>query len=169
MTEAKSTPPRKTRPTRTVRDAAARAVDATTATTRKLAADASAGIEANPMGVLAGGIALGALIGAFVPRSDGEKALLRPVGKRLNDTARGAVGAARDTAKAEFDVMGLSRAAARDQVGKLFGGVLKALATAGAAAIAARASAIPPEEPAASPAPPSKPAPRKRKKATAGK
>ncbi|MFA6607365.1 MAG: hypothetical protein WCS75_10230, partial [Sphingomonas sp.] len=116
------------------------------------------------MAVLGGGIALGVLVGAFVPRSAVERKMLKSVGKRLNDTAQGAIDAARDTAKAEFDVLGLSRDAARDQVGKMLGGVVKALATAGTAALAARTVVDQAQAEQAPPASAPAPAPRKRKK-----
>lgn len=137
MTEADATK-RSAKAVASVRDAASKAVATTTATTRAAADKAVAGIEANPLAVLGGGIALGALASVFVPHTAAESKILRPVGKRLKETARGAVDAARDTARAEFDILGLSRNAARNQVGKLLGGVLKALATAGTAALAAR-------------------------------
>lgn len=108
----------------------------TSDTARDLARRTSAGIEANPLGVLVGGVALGVLAGAFVPRSERETQLLRPVGKRLTDTARGAVDAAKETARAEFDVLGLTRTAARGQASRLLEGVLGAVASAGAAALA---------------------------------
>lgn len=108
----------------------------TSDTARDLARRTSAGIEANPLGVLVGGVALGVLAGAFVPRSERETQLLGPVGKRLTDTARGAVDAAKETARAEFDVLGLTRVAAKGQASKLLEGVLGAVASAGAAALA---------------------------------
>ena len=111
MTDAKPAK-RASKAVATVRDAASKAVATTTSTTRAATEKAIAGIEANPIAILSGGIALGALIGAFAPRSAAERKILRPVGKRLNETARGAVDAARDTARAEFDVLGLSRDAA---------------------------------------------------------
>ena len=92
------------------------------------------GIEANPLAVLVGGIALGVLAGAVIPRTEQEGKLLGPVGKRINDTAAGAAQAARDAGKAELDSLGLNKEAARDQVGKLIDGVVKALSSAGAAA-----------------------------------
>jgi hypothetical protein len=92
------------------------------------------GIEANPLAVLVGGIALGVLAGAVIPRTEQEGKLLGPVGKRINDTAAGAAQAARDAGKAELDSLGLNKEAARDQVSKLLDGVVKALSSAGAAA-----------------------------------
>jgi len=84
--------------------------------------------------VLVGGVALGVLAGAIIPRTEQEGKLLGPVGKRLTDTAAGAAQAAKEAGKAELDALGLNKAAARDQVGKLLDGVVKALSSAGSAA-----------------------------------
>lgn len=111
-------------------------VATTSDTARDLARRTSAGIEANPLSVLVGGVALGVLAGAFMPRSERETQLLGPVGKRLTDTAKGAVDAAKETARSEFDILGLTRVAARGQANKLLEGVLGAVASAGAAALA---------------------------------
>jgi hypothetical protein len=46
------------------------------------------GIESNPIMVVAGGLALGVLIGALVPASRRERQLFGPVGRRITDTAR---------------------------------------------------------------------------------
>ena len=48
-------------------------------------------LDTTPMLAVAGGLALGALLGALLPRSSREEELLRPVGKRINETARQAV------------------------------------------------------------------------------
>ncbi|WP_404370513.1 hypothetical protein AB5I39_02110 [Sphingomonas sp. MMS24-J45] len=151
MTVAKGAKPRAAKAAAAVRSSATKAATATTETARDFARKTAAGVEANPVGVLAGGIALGAVIGALVPRSKQEAKLLAPVGKRISDTTRGAIDAAKDTAKAEFDVLGFSRNAARDQVGKMLGGVIKTLATAGTAAVLS-AKAKPAAEPAPAPA-----------------
>jgi len=126
-------------PRPTPRKVAEKALDTTRETAREAARRAAEGIEANPLAVLVGGVALGVLAGAVVPRTEQEGKLLGPIGKRLNDTASGAAQAARDAGKAELDSLGLNKEAARDQVGKLLDGVAKAIATAGAAA-AAKAS-----------------------------
>ena len=94
---------------------------------------AAEGIEANPLGILVGGLAVGALAGALIPRSDKEKELLAPVGKRLGESARAAVQAAKDAGHAELEARGLTPDAGRDQVKTLLGGVAKVLSTAGAA------------------------------------
>lgn len=107
-------------------------------TSREAADDAARraveSIEANPLGILVGGLALGVVAGALIPRSDKEKELLAPVGKQLGDRAKIAIEAAKNAGKAELDELGLSKSAARDQAKSLFQGVAKALSTAGSAA-----------------------------------
>lgn len=144
MTEERAKPKSKAKSTKAiaaVRTSAAKAVDATSGTARDLARRTVAGIETNPVAVLASGVAFGVLAGAFLPRGTREARLLAPIGKRLADTARGAVDAARHSAKSELDVLGLTRDAARGQAGKLIGNVVKALAAAGMAALVAAKTA----------------------------
>ena len=116
------------------RKAVEKALDTTRQTARDAARRTAEGIEANPISVLVGGVALGVLAGALLPRTEQESKLLGPVGRRLTDTASGAAQAARDAGKAELDSLGLNKDAARVQVGKVIDGVIKALSSAGAAA-----------------------------------
>jgi len=95
---------------------------------------ASGAIETNPLGVIAGGLALGAIAAAILPRSQREKDLLAPVGKRVGSTAAAAFAAAKNAGKAELDSLGINRDAARDQVKSLLGGLAKAATSAGNAA-----------------------------------
>lgn len=115
------------------------ASDSAFARTRDAAADAARrtaqGIEANPLGIVVGGLAVGVLAGALLPRSDKEKELLAPVGKRLSDTARSAISTAKEQGLAELGTLGLTRDAARDQVRNVLGGLGKAAAAAGTAAV----------------------------------
>jgi ElaB/YqjD/DUF883 family membrane-anchored ribosome-binding protein len=74
------------------------------------------GIDSAPMVAIAGGLALGAVLGALLPRSSREEEMLRPVGQRLNETARQAIDTARDSA--------------RDQIGDLGGRAADALRSA---------------------------------------
>ena len=99
--------------------------------------------EANPLAVVAGGIAIGLAAGALLPRTRRETQLLGPVGKRLTGAAAGAVDAAKDAAKAELGSLPLSRDAARAQVSKLLDQVGNALSAGGEAALAARADEAP--------------------------
>ncbi len=95
------------------------------------AADA---IESNPLAIVAGGLAIGALAGALIPRSAKEKELLAPVGRSLGERARSALQAARETGTSELQNAGLSKDAAKDQVKSLFQGIAKAATSAGSAA-----------------------------------
>lgn len=91
-------------------------------------------IDANPLAVVAGGLAVGALAGALLPRSAKEKELLASVGKRIGDTARQAFAAAKDAGREELSGAGLTQDAARDRGKELLGGLGKALSSAGSAA-----------------------------------
>ncbi|MGK6321489.1 hypothetical protein ACMGDM_00230 [Sphingomonas sp. DT-51] len=91
-------------------------------------------IEANPLGLVVGGLALGALVAAVIPRSQREKDLLAPVGRKVSAAALAAVAAAKEAGRGEIEQLGLTPNGARDQAKSLFQGVVKAAANAGAAA-----------------------------------
>ena len=91
-------------------------------------------VEHNPLAIVAGGLAIGALAGALIPRSEKEKELLAPLGRTLGERARGAIQAAREAGASELQNAGLSKDAAKDQVKTLFQGVAKAASHAGTAA-----------------------------------
>lgn len=93
--------------------------------------------EANPLGVVAGGLALGAIAGALLPRSEKEKQLLAPVGRKLGEGARAAVAAAKEAGRSELESRGFTAEAGREQAKNLVGGLGKALSTAGAAGVKA--------------------------------
>lgn len=89
-------------------------------------------IENNPLALIAGGVALGVVIGALIPRPDKEKELLAPIGKRIAETASAAATAARDTGKAEIDALIPPRDAAKDQINKIIGNAFNAAKDAAA-------------------------------------
>lgn len=103
----------------------------TAAKTARRTADA---IEGNPLSVLVGGLAFGVLAGALLPKTQREGEILKPVGKRITQGAGMAVKAARDAGLSELAAAGISRAAARAQVNKLFDSVVGAAKSAGDAA-----------------------------------
>jgi len=116
------------------RDKASEALATSKQTTRQAVHRAASEIETNPLAILAGGLAVGALVGALVPRSAREKELLAPVGKRISDTARQAFAAAKEAGRSELDQAGLTPGAAKDRGKDLLDGVKKALVSAGSAA-----------------------------------
>jgi len=116
------------------KDSASKALATASDTAKETARKTAEGIEANPLSVLVGGVALGVLAGALIPRSDSEARLLKPVGQRLTDAARGATDSAKEAGLAELDGLGLSPTAAKDTAGRLIEGLLKAISTAGSAA-----------------------------------
>jgi hypothetical protein len=106
--------------------------------TRYAARRAGKAMEANPLAVVAGGIAFGLIAGALIPKSKRESELLGGVGKRVSDVAAGAGAAARDAAKAELASLPLTKSAAREQVAKVIDQVARAISSAGEAALKAR-------------------------------
>src|SRR3546814_6987287 len=72
------------------RDTAGEALTKTRAKARKAARKAGDEIGDFPMAVLAGGAAIGALLGAFIPASLREREVLGKTGKRLNAAATAA-------------------------------------------------------------------------------
>jgi hypothetical protein len=110
-------------------DKAAEALEASKTTAKRTVGS----LESNPLGILVGGLAVGALAGALLPRSAREKELLAPIGKRLGETAIAATAAAKEAGRSELGELGLTKDAARGQVKTMLEGVVKALTTAGAA------------------------------------
>ncbi|KQN29624.1 hypothetical protein [Sphingomonas sp. Leaf38] len=90
-------------------------------------------LESNPLGILVGGLAVGAIAGALIPRSAREKELLAPVGKRLSETVVAATAAAKAAGQSELGELGLTKENARGQARGLLDGIVKALSTAGTA------------------------------------
>lgn len=100
----------------------------------KKAAD---GIDAFPVAAMLGGLAVGAALGALLPRTRQEEELLGSLGGALNDRAKGAVDAARDAGQAKLDELGISKDAAGKQVGKLIDSIASVAESAGSAAVEA--------------------------------
>jgi ElaB/YqjD/DUF883 family membrane-anchored ribosome-binding protein len=98
---------------------------------------AAAAIEANPAVALLGGLAIGAIAGALLPRGARERELLAPLGERIGEAARAALSAARDTGKQSFADAGLGTDQLRQQVNKLVEQALAAAGEAGTAAVGA--------------------------------
>lgn len=112
------------------------------AAAREKGAGAGQALESNPLAALLGGIAIGAIAGALLPRLEKEKDLLAPLGQKIGDAARAALEAGRTAGTDALNDAGLSSDQIRSQVSKLVEDALKAAGTAGNAALeAARESA----------------------------
>jgi hypothetical protein len=83
-------------------------------------------LEANPLGILVGGLAAGLVAGALIPRSEREKKALAPVGKKLAEGAVAALAAAKETGKEQLSAGVLSRDAAKESARKVFSSALDA-------------------------------------------
>lgn len=118
-------------------ETASGAYEATKSGTEDVIKRTGEAIDAAPLAVVAGGIAVGALAGILIPRTTRETDLLGATGKRLNAAAVAAVKTARKVGMDELAAQGISRDAARSQVSKLLDGALKAAGNAGEAAAGA--------------------------------
>lgn len=92
---------------------------------------------AYPVAALVGGLALGAALGALLPRTRQEEELLGSLGSSLNEKALEAATAAREAGQAKLDELGISTNAAGKQVGKLIESIAQVAETAGSAAVGA--------------------------------
>lgn len=92
------------------------------------------GVETNPLGVLAAGIAVGLAAGALLPKTKIEGRYIGTLGAALNEGALTAAKAAGEAGKAELAAVGISRIGANEQLGKLLEGFGAALRSAGTAA-----------------------------------
>lgn len=76
-----------------------------------------------PLIALAGGLAAGALIAALLPSTDTETRLIRPTAKRVKDSARAAIDAARNTGTQRLDELGINREKGEETIRNLLGGL----------------------------------------------
>ncbi|HYW17261.1 MAG TPA: hypothetical protein VE891_14050 [Allosphingosinicella sp.] len=99
----------------------------------------SQGIDSNPVAAVVGGLAVGAIIAALLPRTSKEEELLGPVGRKINDTARDAAQAAKEAGRGQLDELGLSRDGLQSKLNTFTDRAVGAVkSSAGAAADAAR-------------------------------
>jgi len=91
-------------------------------------------LDSNPLAAVAGGLVIGAIIAAALPRTARETRIACPVGRSVRNTAKAAAKVAGDVAKAELFALGLTSDAARQTARALAGKIGKAATTAGTAA-----------------------------------
>ncbi len=75
----------------------------------------SDGIDKNPLAIVLGGIAIGAIVGALLPRTERETKVLGKAGKKLNKKARKMAEAAKIAGKDQVESLGLNGDALRLQ------------------------------------------------------
>src|SRR5215210_4797306 len=93
---------------RAARERTVSAYEAARGTARSAGRRTVQGVGANPVAAVVGGLALGALAAALLPRTRREQAMLGDVGRRINDSAREAARAAREAGKEQIGELGFS-------------------------------------------------------------
>lgn len=93
------------------------------------------GLDEAPLIAIAGGLAAGALIAALLPRTDAEAKALRPVGKRLTDTAKAAAASAKDTGTQRLAELGLTPERGKETLRSILDGVTDAAKSSAQAAL----------------------------------
>jgi ElaB/YqjD/DUF883 family membrane-anchored ribosome-binding protein len=80
----------------------------------------------NPVALLAGGVALGVLVGMLLPRAAKERELLDSVGRTLAQRATAAAQAAKEAGRQEIDALIPNKDDTKEKVSALFGNVVTA-------------------------------------------
>ncbi|ASK87799.1 YqjD family protein [Sphingorhabdus sp. SMR4y] len=116
------------------REKAAERVAATRDVAKKAAAKSEETISNSPLAIVAGGAALGVLIGALLPKSKAEGKYVGGAGRKINETAKTAYQAAKDASRDQISELGLTNDNMREQFKDMFGKAIEAAKTAMAAA-----------------------------------
>jgi ElaB/YqjD/DUF883 family membrane-anchored ribosome-binding protein len=116
------------------KDAAGTGVEQSKEIARKAKAKTSDGIDKNPLAIVLGGIAIGAIVGALLPRTERETKVFGKAGKKLNKKARKIADAAKVAGMDQVDTLGLNGEAMRAQFRELVSKAALAVKAAGQAA-----------------------------------
>jgi ElaB/YqjD/DUF883 family membrane-anchored ribosome-binding protein len=116
------------------REAAARSVQQSRDMAHNVAIKTNDGIDKNPLAIVLGGIALGAIVGALLPRTERETKIMGKAGKKLNKKAKEMAKAAKAAGKEQVDSLGLNGDAVREQFRDLVSKAALAVKAAGEAA-----------------------------------
>jgi ElaB/YqjD/DUF883 family membrane-anchored ribosome-binding protein len=84
---------------------------------------ATDGIDEAPLIALAGGLAVGVLLAALLPRTAQEDKLLGPIGGRITGSARDAVEAAKEAGREKLNELNLTRDAGSSALQTIIKGV----------------------------------------------
>ena len=110
----------------TARTAAVDAYDSAREKASEAKAVAGDGIEEAPLIALAGGLAVGVLLAALLPRTAQEDKLLGPIGGRITGSARNAVEAAKEAGREKMNELNLTTDAGSSALQTLIKGVSEA-------------------------------------------
>jgi hypothetical protein len=94
-------------------------------------------VGGSPLLALGGGLALGALVAALLPRSKAEERLMGKVGSRITTSARDAFDAARDAGREKLAELNITKDAGASAVQSLVEGLGDAARSSGQAAVEA--------------------------------
>jgi ElaB/YqjD/DUF883 family membrane-anchored ribosome-binding protein len=100
------------------REAAGGALETARDTARTAGRRTVEGVEANPMAAVVGGLALGVIAGALIPKTRQEEKVLGAAGRKVTDSARQAVQAAKDAGREQIDELGLSKDGLQRRLGE---------------------------------------------------
>ena len=108
------------------RTTAVEAYDSARERASEAAARAGDGIDEAPLIALAGGLAVGVLLAALLPRTAQEDKLLGPIGEKITGSARNAVEAAKEAGREKMTELNLTRDAGSSAIETLIKGVSEA-------------------------------------------
>jgi hypothetical protein len=93
--------------------------------------EAGSSLTENPAVLIAGGVAIGVLIGMLLPRFERERTALEPIGRRIADGVSAAAQAAQESGRQQLDSLIPDADATKERVSALFGNVIEAAKDAG--------------------------------------
>ena len=92
-------------------------------------------VEGSPLLALGGGLALGALVGALLPRTRAEQRLMGKAGSRITTSARDAFDAAKEAGRERLSELNITKDAGASAVQSLIDGLGDAARSSGQAAV----------------------------------
>lgn len=116
------------------RERAAKAAETSRRNAETAARKTAETVKTNPLAAVLGGIAIGAIAAALLPKTGREDEILGKVGKKARSAAKGAAQAARDVGKEQLDTLGVNADAAKSQLRDLVSKVGQAAGAATGAA-----------------------------------
>ena len=96
---------------------------------------AGEGVDSNPVAAVFGGLAVGAIVAALLPRTRREDEVLGTVGRKINASAREAAAAAREAGRGQLDELGLSKDGLRGKLDEFTGRAVGAIKDSAGAAV----------------------------------